>query len=53
MIKKLRKSWMASGSTVAVYASNSSGSAQYTIVTIQTRPERESRRIQETIQRNL
>ncbi|MBK8698118.1 MAG: hypothetical protein IPN29_00475 [Saprospiraceae bacterium] len=33
MIKKLRKSWMASGSTVAVYTSNSSGSAQYTIVT--------------------
>ncbi len=33
MIKKLRKVWAANGISVAVYTSNSSGPAQYTIVT--------------------
>ncbi len=33
LIKKLRSSWMADGSTIAVYAANSSGPAQFTIVT--------------------
>lgn len=33
MIKKLKKAWIAEGSTVAVYVSNGSGPAQYTLVT--------------------
>ena len=33
MIKKLRKTWIASGVSVAVYAASSSGESQYTIVT--------------------
>lgn len=33
MIKKLRKNWAANGISVAVYTSNSSGPAQYSIVT--------------------
>jgi len=33
MIKKLRKTWIASGVSVAVYISSSSGASQYTIVT--------------------
>jgi hypothetical protein len=33
MIKKLKKTWEASGVTVAVYSANSSGPAQYTLVT--------------------
>ena len=33
LIKKLKASWMAEGSTIAVYAANSSGPAQFTIVT--------------------
>lgn len=33
MIKRLRKTWTAAGVTVAVYASSSSGKAQYTLVT--------------------
>lgn len=33
MIKKLRAAWLAEGSTIAVYAANSSGPAQFTIVT--------------------
>jgi hypothetical protein len=33
MIKKLRAAWMAEGSTIAVYAANSSGPAQFTVVT--------------------
>ena len=33
MIKKLRKTWMSSGVSVAVYAASSSGESQYTIVT--------------------
>ncbi len=33
MIKKLKKAWIASGQTVAVYSANSSGPQQYTIVT--------------------
>lgn len=33
MIKKLKKSWAASGETVAVYTASSSGRAQYAIVT--------------------
>jgi hypothetical protein len=33
MIKKLKKAWIASGQTVAVYSANSSGPAQYTLVT--------------------
>lgn len=33
MIKKLKKTWIASGVTVAVYAASSSGPAQYTLVT--------------------
>jgi hypothetical protein len=33
MIKKLKKTWAASGVTVAVYAANASGPAQYTLTT--------------------
>lgn len=33
MIKKMKKTWAAGGVTVAVYASNSSGPAQYTLTT--------------------
>ena len=33
IIKKLKKSWVAAGVTVAVYTASSSGPAQYTIVT--------------------
>ena len=33
MIKKLKKNWIATGVTVAVYSSSSSGKFQYTIVT--------------------
>ena len=33
MIKKLRKTWIASGVSVAVYSASSSGPAQYAIVT--------------------
>jgi hypothetical protein len=33
MIKKLKKTWTVDGSTVAVYTANSSGEAQYTLVT--------------------
>jgi hypothetical protein len=33
MIRKLRKAWQANGATMAVYASSSSGKAQYAIVT--------------------
>jgi hypothetical protein len=33
LIKKLKATWIADGSTVAVYAANSSGPAQFTIVT--------------------
>jgi hypothetical protein len=33
MIKRLKKMWSANGITVAVYAANSSGPAQYTLVT--------------------
>ena len=33
MIKRLKKTWAASGVTVAVYVANSSGPAQYTLVT--------------------
>ncbi len=33
IIRKLKKTWMANGMTVAVYAASSSGPAQYTIVT--------------------
>ncbi len=33
IIKKLKKNWVAAGVTVAVYASSSSGKAQYTLVT--------------------
>ena len=33
LIKKLKAGWVAEGSTVAVYAANSSGPAQFTIVT--------------------
>lgn len=33
IIKKLKKTWMASGVSTAVYASSSSGKAQYTLVT--------------------
>jgi hypothetical protein len=33
MIKKLKKTWTADGTTVAVYTANSSGEAQYTLVT--------------------
>ena len=33
MIKKLKKTWAASGVTVAVYAASSSGPAQFTLVT--------------------
>ena len=33
MIKRLRKTWMASGVSVAVYAASSSGESQYTLVT--------------------
>ncbi len=33
MIKKFKKTWLAAGITVAVYAASSSGPAQYTLVT--------------------
>ncbi len=33
MIKKVKKMWAASGVTVAIYATNSSGPAQYTLTT--------------------
>ena len=33
LIKKLRAAWIAQGSTIAVYAANSSGPAQFTVVT--------------------
>ncbi len=33
IIKKLKKSWVAAGVTVAVYSANSSGKTQYTLVT--------------------
>src|SRR6185369_11819202 len=33
MIKKLKAAWVAQGSTMAVYAANSSGPAQFTVVT--------------------
>lgn len=33
MIKRLKKTWMANGMTVAVYAASSSGPGQYTLVT--------------------
>ncbi len=33
MIKKLKKTWMAAGVTVAVYAASSSGKTQFTLVT--------------------
>ncbi len=33
LIKKLKAAWVAEGSTIAVYAANSSGPAQFTIVT--------------------
>jgi hypothetical protein len=33
MIKKLRKTWMNTGASVAVYVASSSGKAQYTVVT--------------------
>ena len=33
IIKKLKKTWMAAGVTVAVYTASSSGKAQYTLVT--------------------
>ncbi len=33
LIKKLKAGWVADGSTIAVYAANSSGPAQFTIVT--------------------
>ena len=33
MIKKLRKTWIASGVSVAVYSASSSGESQYTLVT--------------------
>ncbi len=33
VIKKLKKAWTASGSTVAVYTASSSGESQYTLVT--------------------
>jgi len=33
LIKKLRTAWIAQGSTIAVYAANSSGPAQFTVVT--------------------
>ena len=33
IIKKLKKTWMAAGVTVAVYVASSSGKAQYTLVT--------------------
>ena len=33
IIKKLKKTWVAAGVTVAVYTASSSGSAQYTLVT--------------------
>jgi len=33
LIKRLKAAWVAEGSTIAVYASNASGPAQYTLVT--------------------
>ena len=33
LIKKLKAGWLAEGSTIAVYAANSSGPAQFTVVT--------------------
>lgn len=33
MLKKMKKTWMATGATVAVYSASSSGKAQYTVVT--------------------
>jgi len=33
MIKKMKKSWIAAGVTVAVYSANSSGKTQFTLVT--------------------